>query len=159
MPRDRGGAPCWRRLAGRVMATPSVRRGGEIDDLVGLRLELGALVVGGLFVEVLEVLEGGRKILMTPGMVELGEIQAAENRQVALKAASICDLAIVVGDTNKEALKAGLLEGGLSADKLMEFPNRDLALAYLTSKEHRQAKDLILIENDLPDLYEAISRF
>jgi UDP-N-acetylmuramoyl-tripeptide--D-alanyl-D-alanine ligase len=109
--------------------------------------------------EVLEVLEGGRKILMTPGMVELGEIQAAENRQVALKAAAICDLAIVVGDTNKESLKAGLLEGGLSPDKLMEFPNRDLALAYLTSPEHRQAKDLILIENDLPDLYEAISKF
>ena len=109
--------------------------------------------------EVLAVLEGGRKILMTPGMVELGDIQAAENRQVALKAASICDLAIVVGDTNKDALKAGLLEGGLAPDKLMEFPNRDLALAYLTSPEHRQAKDMILIENDLPDLYEAISGF
>jgi UDP-N-acetylmuramoyl-tripeptide--D-alanyl-D-alanine ligase len=109
--------------------------------------------------EVLEVLEGGRKILMTPGMVELGDIQSEENRQVALKAASICDLAIVVGDTNKEALKAGLLEGGLSPDQLMEFPNRDAAFAYLTSPEHRQAKDMILIENDLPDLYEAISRF
>ena len=109
--------------------------------------------------EVLEVLEGGRKILMTPGMVELGEIQAAENRQVALKAASICDLALVIGDTNKEALKAGLLEGGLALEQLMEFPNRDLALAYLTSPEHRQPKDMILIENDLPDLYESIARF
>jgi UDP-N-acetylmuramoyl-tripeptide--D-alanyl-D-alanine ligase len=109
--------------------------------------------------EVLDALEGGRKILMTPGMVELGDIQAAENRQVALKAAAICDLAIIVGDTNKAALKAGLIEGGLSPDKLMEFPNRDEALAYLTSPEHRQAKDTILIENDLPDLYEAISKF
>ncbi len=109
--------------------------------------------------EVLEVLEGGRKILMTPGMVELGDIQAEENRQVALKAASICDLALVIGETNKEALKAGLLEGGLAPDKLMEFPNRDLALAYLNSPEHRQAKDMILIENDLPDLYESIAGF
>jgi UDP-N-acetylmuramoyl-tripeptide--D-alanyl-D-alanine ligase len=109
--------------------------------------------------EVLEVLEGGRKILMTPGMVELGELQAAENRQVALKAATICDLVIVVGDTNKDALKAGLAEGGLDPNKLMEFSNRDTALAYLTSPEHRQAKDMILIENDLPDLYEAIAKF
>ncbi len=109
--------------------------------------------------EVLEVLEGGRKILMTPGMVELGDVQVAENRQVALKAASICDLVLIIGDTNKEALKAGLADGGLPAEKLMEFPNRDEALAYLTSKEHRQAKDLILIENDLPDLYEAIAKF
>jgi UDP-N-acetylmuramoyl-tripeptide--D-alanyl-D-alanine ligase len=109
--------------------------------------------------EVLDALEGGRKILMTPGMVELGDIQAEENRQVALKAASICDLALVIGDTNKEALKAGLLEGGLAPEQLMEFANRDLALAYLTSPEHRQAKDMILIENDLPDLYEAIAGF
>lgn len=109
--------------------------------------------------DVLAALDGGRKILMTPGMVELGDVQAAENRQVALKAASICDLALIIGDTNKEALIAGLTEGGLSADKLMEFPNRDVALAYLTSQEHRQAKDLILIENDLPDLYEAIAGF
>ncbi len=109
--------------------------------------------------EVLDVFDGGRKILMTPGMVELGDVQTEENRQVALKAASICDLVIVVGDTNKEALKAGLKEGGLPDDRLMEFPNRDLALAYLTSPEHRQPKDTILIENDLPDLYEAIAGF
>ncbi len=109
--------------------------------------------------EVLEVLEGGRKILMTPGMVELGDLQAAENRQVALKAATICDLVIVIGDTNKEALKAGLAEGGLDSSKLMEFSDRDTALAYLASPEHRQAKDMILIENDLPDLYEAIAKF
>jgi UDP-N-acetylmuramoyl-tripeptide--D-alanyl-D-alanine ligase len=109
--------------------------------------------------EVLEVLDGGRKILMTPGMVELGDVQTAENRQVALKAASICDLVLIIGDTNKEALKAGLADGGLPAEKLMEFRNRDEALAYLTSKEHRQAKDLILIENDLPDLYEAVAKF
>jgi UDP-N-acetylmuramoyl-tripeptide--D-alanyl-D-alanine ligase len=109
--------------------------------------------------EVLDVFDGGRKILMTPGMVELGDVQAEENRQVALKAASICDLVLVIGDTNKEALKAGLKEGGLTDDRLMEFSNRDLALAYLTSPEHRQPKDTILIENDLPDLYEAISKF
>jgi UDP-N-acetylmuramoyl-tripeptide--D-alanyl-D-alanine ligase len=109
--------------------------------------------------EVLDVFDGGRKILMTPGMVELGDVQSEENRQVALKAAGICDLVIVVGDTNKEALKAGLKEGGLTDDRLMEFPNRDAALAYLTSPKHRQPKDTILIENDLPDLYEAISGF
>jgi UDP-N-acetylmuramoyl-tripeptide--D-alanyl-D-alanine ligase len=39
----------------------------------------------------------------------------------------------------------------------MEFSDRDAALAYLTSPEHRQPKDTILIENDLPDLYEAIA--
>jgi UDP-N-acetylmuramoyl-tripeptide--D-alanyl-D-alanine ligase len=92
-------------------------------------------------------------------MVELGEIQTAENRQVALKAAAVCDLVMVIGDTNKEALKTGLIEGGMSAEKIIEFDHRDRALAYINSKEHRQAKDIILIENDLPDLYEAVEKF
>ncbi len=64
---------------------------------------------------------------MTPGMIELGEIQAAENRQVALQAAQICDLVIIVGETNKEALRAGLLESGMKPEQIMEFENRDTA--------------------------------
>ncbi len=109
--------------------------------------------------EVLEGLPGGRKILMTPGMVELGDLQAAENRQVALKAAEVCDLVIVVGDTNKQDLMTGLKEGGLSEDKILTFDNRDKALAHLMSKEFKQPADMILIENDLPDLYEAEMKF
>jgi UDP-N-acetylmuramoyl-tripeptide--D-alanyl-D-alanine ligase len=109
--------------------------------------------------EVLEGLPGGRKILMTPGMVELGDLQAAENRQVALKAAEVCDLVIVVGDTNKQDLLTGLKEGGLSEDKILTFDNRDKALAHLMSKEFKKPADMILIENDLPDLYEAEVKF
>jgi UDP-N-acetylmuramoyl-tripeptide--D-alanyl-D-alanine ligase len=109
--------------------------------------------------EVLENLAGGRKILMTPGMVELGDIQVAENQQVALKAAAVCDLVIVVGDTNKEALLKGLAAGGLSKDKILEFDNRDQALAHLMSADFKKPQDLILIENDLPDLYEAEVKF
>ncbi len=109
--------------------------------------------------EVLGTLAGGRKILMTPGMVELGEIQAAENRQAALKAAEICDLVIIVGDTNRAALLSGLKDGGLPAAQILEFDNRDLALAHLMDNKFKQPGDLILIENDLPDLYEAEAKF
>jgi UDP-N-acetylmuramoyl-tripeptide--D-alanyl-D-alanine ligase len=109
--------------------------------------------------EVLENLPGGRKILMTPGMVELGDLQAAENRQVALRAAEVCDLVVVVGDTNKQDLMQGLQEGGLAQDKILSFENRDKALAHLMSQEFKQPADMILIENDLPDLYEAEVKF
>ncbi len=109
--------------------------------------------------EVLENLAGGRKILMTPGMVELGEIQTAENRQVALKAAAVCDLVVLVGDTNRAALRSGLQDGGLPEGQILEFENRDLALAHLMNDKFKQPGDLILIENDLPDLYEAEAKF
>jgi UDP-N-acetylmuramoyl-tripeptide--D-alanyl-D-alanine ligase len=107
--------------------------------------------------EVLEAIPGGRKILVTPGMIELGELQDDENSKIAKEAASVCDLVAVVGDTNRKALVAGLQQGGVKTGQLLEFENRDRALSYLN--QNRQPGDVVLIENDLPDLYEAAVKF
>lgn len=109
--------------------------------------------------EVLNAIPGDRKILVTPGMVELGEIQETENRKAAMEAASLCDLVAVVGNTNKEALVEGLRQGGIKDEQLLQFENRDSALSFLMNQENRREGDVILIENDLPDLYEAVARF
>ncbi|MDZ4835916.1 MAG: UDP-N-acetylmuramoyl-tripeptide--D-alanyl-D-alanine ligase [Candidatus Melainabacteria bacterium] len=102
--------------------------------------------------EVLGQVSGNRKILVTPGMIELGDRQDLENKLVATKAASVCDLVLVVGDTNKKALTDGLKEGGLDAQKLKEFDDMHTALTYLS--EFCADGDVVLIENDLGDLYE-----
>ncbi|MCB0324504.1 MAG: UDP-N-acetylmuramoyl-tripeptide--D-alanyl-D-alanine ligase [Bdellovibrionales bacterium] len=102
--------------------------------------------------EVLKSLPGERKILVTPGMIELGEEQFAENARIGRLAASCCDLAFVVGSVNREALAAGLKEGGLAEEAIRFFDNRDGALEALA--QLRQAGDVVLLENDLPDLYE-----
>lgn len=102
--------------------------------------------------EVLGQVSGNRKILVTPGMIELGDRQELENKLVATKAASVCDLVLVVGDTNKKALTDGLKEGGLDAQKLKEFDDMHTALTYLS--EFCADGDVVLIENDLGDLYE-----
>lgn len=107
--------------------------------------------------EVLEAIPGERKILVTPGMIELGELQDEENCKIAKEAASVCDLVAVVGDTNRKAIVEGLHQGGIKEDQLLEFENRDSALSYLQKNRHEG--DVVLIENDLPDLYEAAVRF
>ena len=109
--------------------------------------------------EVLEAIPGSRKILVTPGMVELGEFQEQENCKMMCVAASMCDLVAVVGNTNREALIEGLRIGGLKEGQLLQFDNRDNALSFLMAKENRREGDVVLIENDLPDLYEAVARF
>ena len=101
--------------------------------------------------------EGKRKIVVTPGMVELGKKQFEENERVGAHVASVCDLAIVVGNTNKKALKTGLEKGGMQPDQMLFIDTRDEALAKLKTKT--EAGDVILIENDLPDLYEKKIRF
>ena len=102
--------------------------------------------------EVLGAMPRGRKVLVTPGMIELGEKQVEENKKAALKAARICDLAVIVGNTNKEALASGLQEGGMPAEKVKEFLTMQSALDFLA--QYCEDGDVVLIENDLGDVYE-----
>ena len=102
--------------------------------------------------EVLSALGQSRKILMTPGMVELGQLQFEENYKIGQASAAVCDLVLLVGDTNRDALKRGLLDEGFPAANIKEFNKRDDAFVAL--KELTNDGDTILIENDLPDLYE-----
>ena len=103
----------------------------------------------------LEKIKGERKILITPGMVELGPCQYAENEKAATRAAAVCQLVIIVGETNEQALRSGLRKGGLSEQHVRFFSTRDRAFASLRADQ--QDGDVVLIENDLPDLYEVPS--
>jgi UDP-N-acetylmuramoyl-tripeptide--D-alanyl-D-alanine ligase len=108
--------------------------------------------------EILNRVSGGRKILVTPGMIELGEKQFEENKNCAKNAAAFCDLVVVVGSTNKQALIEGLQEGGLKDEKLKQVSSMRDALNFL-AEDYCSDGDVVLIENDLPDLYESVPKF
>lgn len=107
--------------------------------------------------EVLAALPARQRIMVTPGMIELGEQQVAENSRCAEAAARTCDLVVVVGTTNRAAWLQGFARAGAAADRYHLAATRDAAFGYLA--ERRQAGDVVLIENDLPDLYEARPQF
>ncbi len=102
--------------------------------------------------DVLGTIPAKRRILVTPGMVELGDQQVAKNREVAAHAARVCDLVLLVGETNRAALVAGLQDGGAKDDAVRWYARRDDAFAALGKEQ--AAGDVVLVENDLPDLYE-----
>ncbi len=102
--------------------------------------------------DVLATMPGTRRILVTPGMVELGDQQEARNREVAVKAAKVCDLVLLVGETNRLALATGLKEGGAKDGAVRWYARRDDAFAAL--QKEQAPGDIVLVENDLPDLYE-----
>ena len=93
---------------------------------------------------------GERKILLTPGMVDLGDKQFDENFNIARIASEICDKVYVVGDVNSEALIKGL--ESTDFENILSVKNRTEAFQYLA--KDKKAGDVVLIENDLPDLFE-----
>jgi UDP-N-acetylmuramoyl-tripeptide--D-alanyl-D-alanine ligase len=100
----------------------------------------------------LEVLNGfeGRKIIITPGMIELGEKQDEYNRKFGEEAAQICDYIFLIGEKQTRAIKQGVLSAGFDQNKLMIFEN--VITAIETAKTlPGSSRNVILIENDLPD--------
>ena len=61
--------------------------------------------------------EGNKRIVITPGFVEMGTRQAAANMELGRTIAVSCDYAIIVNAVNREAIKSGIEEGGLPAEK------------------------------------------
>ncbi len=94
------------------------------------------------------VAEQARRVVVTPGMVELGELQATENATLGESASRVADHLVVVARTNRAALTSGAarVEGGAyvtTVDRL------DQALDWV--RTNLGPGDAVLYENDLPD--------
>ena len=102
--------------------------------------------------ETLDLFEGKVKILVTPGMVELGAKEDEYNKAFGEQAAKVCDYIILVGENNTKAIKAGAEEAGFPKEKLFVKNTLNEATQLMYELEAGKEK-VILLENDLPDNY------
>lgn len=91
----------------------------------------------------------GEKIVVTPGMVELGELEAEANKTFGRQIAAVCDKAVLVGSRAKQ-MRAGATEAGMPEEKIFAVASLKEAKDVLAKV---QGKAVILFENDLPDNY------
>ena len=94
----------------------------------------------------------GIKVVVTPGMVELGDKEVYYNKIFGEQIAEVADYAVLIGENKTKPIKEGLLTKGFDKEKIIVF--NDVRDAYtfirrLTGKEEVYA----LFENDLPDTY------
>ena len=93
----------------------------------------------------------GRRIIITPGMVELGGTEDDFNRTFGEQMAGSVDVAILVGRKHTQPIVEGLKKAG--------FPQENIpvvgSLEESTTLLHGMmcAGDVVLYENDLPDNY------
>jgi UDP-N-acetylmuramoyl-tripeptide--D-alanyl-D-alanine ligase len=104
--------------------------------------------------EALKVLSSfttGQRILVTPGMVELGSLEAHLNEELGAKAAEVCDYVVLVGVERTKPLAAGLQAKNFPSEKIRVV--RDLKGATIVLPTIVGMGDTVLFENDLPDQY------
>lgn len=102
--------------------------------------------------EVLGQFKGGRKIIITPGMVELGHKEEESNREFGINIGNVCDYVILVGKKRTKPIYQGLKQSGYNERNIIIVQNLDEATLEL--KKIVRPKDIVLFENDLPDNYE-----
>lgn len=102
-------------------------------------------------VETLAMFEGLR-VLITPGMVELGTKEEEYNYKFGTYAAECCDYILLVGKKHTEPIKKGAIDKGFEEKRLIVFDKFEEALSYAYAIKNQEHK-YILLENDLPDNY------
>jgi UDP-N-acetylmuramoyl-tripeptide--D-alanyl-D-alanine ligase len=90
----------------------------------------------------------GRRVLVTPGMVELGTTQATENAAFGAAAGAVVSDVVVVARTNRRALSEGARSQEAGASVVL-VDRLDEAVAWV--RGHLGPGDAVLYENDLPD--------
>ena len=100
---------------------------------------------------VLSTFNRGKRIVVTPGMVELGQEEEAMNRRFGETMAGCCDAAILVGKKRSEAIRKGMENQGFDPGHIHVAASLDEATEML--KKLIVPGDIVLFENDLPDNY------
>lgn len=92
------------------------------------------------------------KIVITPGMVELGEEQERLNGEFGRQIAQAADYAVIVDNVNRQAIADGMKSAGYPEEKLY------IAATFNDAMQHvillpGEAHKVVLLENDLTDVY------
>lgn len=103
--------------------------------------------------DVLASMTGGRRIVITPGMIELGDRQEELNRAFGARIAASADVAVVVGRYNREAILAGIASAGGMAPGAVHAVDTFADAQAIVASTARPG-DTVLYENDLPDTFK-----
>ena len=93
----------------------------------------------------------GRRIIVTPGMVEQGEKEDDVNYAFGAQMRGKVDYAILVGPKHTAPIRSGMVESGFSEEHIITVTD----LTEATAELHKLGRpgDVVLFENDLPDNY------
>ncbi len=104
-------------------------------------------------VEVLGMMPGV-KVVVTPGMIELGDKENYYNEEFGKQIADQADYVVLIGEEKTKPIYNGLLESGFNKDKITVYNDVRCAYTYINELKMKEKKDIYaLFENDLPDTY------
>ena len=107
-------------------------------------------VGSSMAVDVLGMMKG-KKIIVTPGMIELGDKQYDYNMEFGRHIAKVCDEVILIGEEQTKPILDGLKKEKYD-EKHIHILN-DVKLSFPLMRKLSDGNTYVLLENDLPDIF------
>lgn len=102
--------------------------------------------------QVLKMMDG-IKVVVTPGMIELGDKEAEYNKKFGEEIAESCDYAVLIGEKRTKPIYEGIISTGFNKDNIVVYNDVREAYAFINSLCNGKDEVYALFENDLPDTY------
>lgn len=98
-------------------------------------------------------LMNGTKVVVTPGMVELGKVEKEKNYEFGSQIAKSCDYCLLIGEKRTKVIYKALIDNGFNEDNIFVL-NKVYDAYGIINALKEDGKDIYaLFENDLPDIY------
>jgi len=95
----------------------------------------------------------GIKVVVTPGMIELGEKEEYYNKEFGSQIARVADYVVLVGEERTKPIKEGLINSSFDKDKIIVYNDVRDAYSFIRGLTGTKKDVYALFENDLPDTY------
>jgi len=97
----------------------------------------------------------GIKVVVTPGMIELGDKEKELNYEFGSRIAKTCDFVILIGEKRCKDIKKGIIDNNFEEDKIIVLNKVIDAYSELNKIKSKYSDKEVyaLFENDLPDIY------
>ena len=93
----------------------------------------------------------GKKMVVTPGMIEVGEKEDEVNKEFGRQIGKTVDEAILIGENKTKAIYEGLIEVGFDKEHIHVL--NDVMDAFDLMVKLKGENTYVLLENDLPDSF------
>lgn len=103
-------------------------------------------------IEVLGMMPG-TKVVVTPGMIELGDKEAELNKTFGTQIAKVADYVVLIGEKQTRPIYEGIIESGFDKENIFILNDVRESYSLVSNKLKGQDDIYALFENDLPDTY------
>ncbi len=101
--------------------------------------------------KILKEIDGNKKIIVTPGLIGLGEREEEINEKFGEYVSEYSDIVILIGKERTKSIYNGIIKNDFNTENIIIANSLEDSKNVL--KELLKAGDVVLFENDLPDTY------